>query len=91
MQGSIQIVMTGLQGRDEASISVNVLYGIGSNKVKVHELLFETRLAQDLTETMSIEQWALATIATHTDWIKQQLSMQIEQGSKTLICDLPEH
>ena len=91
MNGSIMIGITGVLDRDETVVSVHFLHRQPDGELAFHELLFGTRLAQDITETMSIEQWSLAHISNITDWIRQQLAMRIEQGSKTLIGDLPKH
>jgi len=90
MNGSIMISIAGLLNRDETVVSVQFLHRQPDGELAFHELLFGTRLAQDITETMSIEQWSLAHISNITDWIRQQLAMRIEQGSKTLIGDLPK-
>jgi len=90
MNGSIMIGISGMLNRDETVVSVHFVHRQPDGELAYHELLFDTRLAQDITETMSVEQWSLAHISNITDWIRQQLAMQIERGSKTLIGDLPK-
>jgi hypothetical protein len=83
--------MTGLTKDLYAYVSLTFI-GHNDKDEWVHEVLFEEkRLAQDITETMSIEQWSLATLANHTDLVKAYLAGQIEKGSKTLMGDLETH
>lgn len=48
----------------------------------------QLRLAQELTETMSVEMWALAAVSEHTDAIRAALAARINGGSKTLMHDM---
>lgn len=45
----------------------------------------EGHLAQELPDTMAVEQWALAAIAEHTDAIKAALATRINRGERTLM------
>jgi hypothetical protein len=91
MQGSIQITITGIDDEDYAVVAAYLLIKTVNNECRHHQLYYQRHLAQDLTDSMSAEQWAFATIAHHTDMIKAALSEQILQGSRTLISDVPIH
>lgn len=87
MRASLQITMTGLNDQDCAIVSARVLILEPSGEYRHANLYQEKRYAQDLGDHMSIEAWALATLASHSDAIKEALARAIREGQRTLIED----
>lgn len=69
----------------QARVSVSGTTDDGDNHwVRMYE---EGHIAQELPDTMAVEQWLLAAIAEHTDAIKAALATRINRGQRTLMLD----
>ena len=89
MRASLQIGITGYGTEGCAHVDASVLIPTENGEYRQLQIYSEMLPAEDLPETMPIEQWALIVMSAHVEVIKATIATKISRGSVTLPSQVP--
>jgi len=89
MKASLQIGITGYGTEGCAHVDATVLIPTENGEYRHLKVYSGMLPAEDLPETMPVEQWALIAISAHVEVIKATIATKISRGPVTLPSQVP--
>lgn len=91
MEASLQFIMSRLENRDEALVSLTILVRDEPGHYRQTRLFEERIRMADLRPSQTLESWAFPILAGMSDQVIAALCANLDKGKVTMVQDLPHH